>query len=235
MVIPQVGEAGQEKLLSSRVLVVGLGGLGSPAAYYLAAAGVGVLGLADGDSVSESNLHRQIVHGASTVGLNKTVSAAIRLRDLNPDIEIRTHPEHLTPFNATDIIGDYEVVLSCLDSMEARYMLNDACVASRKPLVEGGVMRFSGLVTTIIPGSGPCYRCIFPQVPATPTMSPAEAGIVGPVPGVIGSVQAMEALKIVLGTGDLLVGRLLLVDLMDGSFREVKVSRDASCPACGAL
>lgn len=196
---------------------------------------MGTLGLADGDAVAESNLQRQIIHGASTLGVNKAVSAAARLRDLNAEVKTVVHSSPITPSNAGAIVADYDVVVGCLDSMESRYCLNDACVAAGRPLVEGGVIRFSGLATTIIPGKGPCYRCIFPESPGAPVMSPATAGVIGPAPGVIGSIQAAEALKIVLGIGQTLAGRLVLVDLLDGSFREVTVERSHDCPACGRL
>lgn len=235
IVIPPVGEEGQERILRSRVLVVGVGGLGSPAAYYLAAAGVGFLGLVDGDVVSESNLQRQIIHSTSTLGVRKVESAAARVRELNPGVTVRTYEGPLTRGNAPDLVRQYDVVLSCLDNMEARYALNDACVAERKPFVEGGVMRFNGLATTVVPGVSPCYRCIFPETPREGMMTPAQAGVIGPAPGVIGSVQAVEAIKIILGIGDLLTGRLLLIDLLGGSFREVSVQRNPSCPACGGM
>ncbi|MGE5486082.1 MAG: HesA/MoeB/ThiF family protein [Ignavibacteriales bacterium] len=234
-VIPAIGEAGQERLLSSSVLIAGLGGLGSPVALYLAAAGIGRLGLVDPDTVSESNLQRQVIHGLSTMGRKKVESAAARLRDLNPDVRVTEYPGQLTPVNAASLVREYDVVVACLDNMESRYLLNDACVGAGKPLVEGGVMRFSGMITTIVPGKGPCYRCIFPETPGANPMDPARAGILGPVPGVIGSMQAMEVLKLVLGIGEPLVGRLLLVDMLACSFKEVVVPRNPSCPSCGGL
>ncbi len=243
-VIPAIGEAGQDRLLASSALVVGLGGLGSPVALYLAAAGVGHLGLMDADVVSESNLQRQVIHGVSTLGRSKVESAAARVRDLNPGVRVTAHGELLTPSNAGTIVRDYDVAVGCLDTMESRYVLNDACLRSGRPLVEGGVLRFSGMITTILPGKGACYRCIFPEAPASPArgttgspglIDPAVAGVVGPVPGVIGSMQAMEVLKLLLGIGETLVGRLVLVDLLSGSFKEVSVPRNPSCPACGRL
>ena len=235
IVIPLIGEAGQEKLLASRVLVVGLGGLGSPAAYYLAAAGVGRLGLMDSDTVSESNLQRQILHGSSTLGVPKAQSAAGRLKDLNPDVEIEVLQTALTRDNVDGVVGRYDLVTACLDNLPSRYVLNDGCVRAGVPLVEAGVMRFGGLVTTIVPGKGPCYRCIFPEAQGGQAMDPATIGIVGATAGVVGAIQAMEALKLLLNIGEPLIGRMLLVDLLSGSFREVQVGRNPECPACGGV
>jgi len=232
-IIPTIGESGQKRLLSSSVLVAGLGGLGSPVALYLAAAGVGHLGLADDDVVSESNLQRQIIHGVAALGRKKAESAAGRVRDLNPDVRVTIHRERVTRANVVSVIHGYNVVVGCLDNMESRYTLNEACVGAGVPLVEGGVMRFSGMVTTIVPGKGPCYRCIFPAMPDAGVMEQASAGVLGPAPGVIGSIQAMEAVKLILGIGEPLIGRLLLVDLLLGSFKEVEATRNPACPVCG--
>ncbi len=235
IVIPLVGEAGQEKLLAARVLVVGLGGLGSPVAYYLAAAGVGLLGLMDGDVVSESNLQRQIIHGSSTLGVNKVDSAGSRLQDLNPHLDIVRIPARLTDDNAPGIAKEYDMVIGCLDNIESRYVLNKACVATKTPFIEAGVIRFSGIITTVIPGKTPCFKCIFPQGPGPGAMTPAQAGIFGATAGVAGSIQAMEAIKLILGIGEVLNGRLLLMDLLSGSFREVSVNRNPECEVCGNI
>jgi adenylyltransferase/sulfurtransferase len=234
LVLPEVGERGQARLLQAKVLVVGAGGLGSPAAIYLAAAGVGTLGIADGDVVELSDLQRQIIHGSSELGQPKTESAARRIRDLNPDVQVIAHPKRLTSENILGVIKGYDFVVDASDNFPTRYLVNDACVLAGKPLSHGAVSRFEGQLTTIVPGQGPCYRCLYPQPPA-PRLVPRsrEAGVLGAVPGVIGAMQAAEAIKWILGAGELLVGRLILCDASAGIFCEVKIQRDRNCALCG--
>lgn len=236
LVMPEVGEAGQAKLHAAKVLVVGTGGLGSPVAMYLAAAGVGTLGLVDSDAVELSNLQRQILHGVDELGLPKVESARRALVRLNPGVHVVPHRMAVTDKNAAALIEPYDVVVDAVDNLETRYFVNDACVEARKPLVEAGVMRFDGMVLTVIPGQGPCYRCVFPQ-PPPPGAVPScrEAGIMGAVPGVIGSIEALEAIKVILGLGQPLVGRLLLFDGLAMAWREVVAARDPNCPVCGRM
>lgn len=236
LVIPEVGEAGQEKLRSARVAVVGAGGLGSPAALYLAAAGVGTIGLIDEDVVELSNLQRQVLHGVNHLGLAKVESGKRALGRLNPGVHVVPYRMTVVPENAAGLLEPYDVVVDAVDNLETRYVVNDACARMAKPLVEAGVLRFDGMVLTVIPGKGPCYRCVFPSLPppgAVPTAR--EAGIIGAVPGVIGSIEAMEAIKIILGIGRPLAGRLLLFDALDMAWREVAAVRDPNCPACGGM
>lgn len=233
LILPQIGGKGQRRLLDSSVLVVGAGGLGSPAAFYLAAAGVGTIGLLDGDTVEVSNLQRQILHHTGTLGMTKVASAAQALRALNPDVTICQHPVRLRAANARALVAPYDVVVSGVDNFPTRYLLNDTCVLEKKPLVEAGILRFDGIVTTIIPGKSPCYRCFFPQVPppgAAPTC--AEAGVLGAVAGLVGAIQAGEAIKLLVGAGELLSGRLLIVDMLHLTFHEVSVERDPACRVC---
>ena len=234
LLIPEVGEAGQQKLLSSKVLLIGAGGLGSPAAYYLAAAGVGTLGIVDSDVVDQTNLQRQILHSTDRIGESKVDSARRTLEALNPDVKIVGYKERLTSANIDRILPDYDVVIDGADNFPTRYLLNDASVKHHKPVVHGSIYRFEGQITVFSPGVGPCYRCLFPT-PPPPELAPscAEAGVLGVLPGVIGSLQANEALKLLLGIGEPLVGRYLLFDALDASFREVKLRRDPDCPACG--
>src|SRR5512140_758233 len=200
LALPQVGLEGQERLKASSVLVVGLGGLGSPAALYLAAAGVGRLGLVDFDRVDESNLQRQVMHGTSSIGVAKTESARARLHDLNPHVDLRTHDEPLTTSNALALVGAYDVVVDGTDQFATRYLVNDACVIARKPNVYGSVHRFEGQVSVFATEGGPCYRCLFPEPPTAGTIpSCAEGGVLGVLPGIVGSLQAAEAIKLVLG------------------------------------
>ena len=235
LLIPEVGEAGQARLLAAKVLLIGAGGLGSPAAYYLAAAGVGRLGLVDDDRVDESNLQRQIIHNTSRIGHFKTESAKQTIQELNPDVQVDEHRVRLNRANALELIKGYDVVLDGSDNFTTRYLINDACVLLGKPNVHGSIFRFDGQATTFLPGSGrPCYRCLFPE-PPPPELAPScqEAGVLGALPGIIGLVQTIETLKIILGKGDLLVGRLMLYDALAQSFREVTYARDATCPSCG--
>ncbi|MCI0572450.1 MAG: molybdopterin-synthase adenylyltransferase MoeB [Myxococcaceae bacterium] len=233
LVIPEVGEEGQVQLLKSRVLVMGAGGLGSPAALYLAAAGVGTLGIVDMDVVDLSNLQRQVLHTTGRAGQPKTASARDALQALNPDVRVVPFQERLTRENALTILQDFDVVVDGGDNFPTRYLLNDACVLLRKPLVHGSVFRFEGQVTTFIPGQGPCYRCLYPA-PPPPELAPscAEAGVLGVLPGVIGLLQATEALKLLLGRGEPLTGRLLTFDALGTRFSELKLRRDPACPVC---
>ncbi|MCZ6795435.1 MAG: molybdopterin-synthase adenylyltransferase MoeB [Planctomycetota bacterium] len=232
--IDEVGEAGQLKLKKASVLCIGAGGLGSPAAYYLAAAGVGRLGIVDDDVVDRTNLQRQILHSDDRVGELKTESARSTLMGLNPDIEVIAHNERLTSKNIDDIVGPYDIILDGCDNFPTRYLVNDACVKHGKPNVHGSIYRFEGQVTVFWPArGGPCYRCLFPE-PPPPEMAPscAEAGVLGVLPGVIGVLEAIEVVKIILGKGDLLVGRLLTYDALEARFRELRPRRDADCAYC---
>src|SRR5579884_2362497 len=234
LLIPEVGEAGQFKLLDSRVLLIGAGGLGSPAAYYLAAAGVGTLGIIDADVVDESNLQRQILHNTKRVGQYKAESARETIEALNPDIKVVTYIERLDETNVRRIIADYDVILDGTDNFPTRYLLNDAAILENKPVVHGSVFRFEGQLTVFKPHEGPCYRCLYPE-PPPPALAPscAEAGVLGVLPGIIGLLQATEAIKLILGIGDPLVGRLMTYDALAGEFSELKLFRDPNCPACG--
>lgn len=231
--LPEVGEEGQARLLQSRVLLLGAGGLGSPAALYLAAAGVGTLGIVDADVVDTSNLQRQVLHTQERVGQPKVDSARLALEALNPDVKVRPFPERLTSDNVLRVLEGFDVVLDGGDNFPTRYLLNDACVLRGLPLVHGSVFRFEGQVTTFRPGHGPCYRCLYPA-PPPPELAPscAEAGVLGVLPGTIGLLQATEALKLVLGVGEPLVGRLLTFDALGTRFRELKLRRDPRCPVC---
>ncbi|MBX7159255.1 MAG: molybdopterin-synthase adenylyltransferase MoeB [Acidimicrobiia bacterium] len=234
LIMPEVGERGQQKLLDSSVLLLGAGGLGSPAALYLAAAGVGRIGIVDFDIVDSSNLQRQIVHDESRVGELKVDSAKRTIEGLNPDVSVETFPVRLSSSNVTEIMGDYDVVVDGCDNFPTRYLVNDASVLLDKPVVHGSIFRFEGQVSVFWPGHGPCYRCLYHQ-PPPPELAPscAEAGVLGVLPGIVGSIQALEAMKIVLGIGEPLVGKLLTVDTLDMSFRTLKLRRDPDCPACG--
>ena len=216
------------------MLLVGAGGLGSPLALYLAAAGVGRIGIVDFDRVDESNLQRQVLHGTSGVGRLKLESAKERLADLNPGVTVDTYGERLTSENALELFKEFDIIVDGTDNFPTRYLVNDACILLGKPNVYGSIYRFEGQVTVFKPHAGPCYRCLFPA-PPPPEMAPscAEAGVLGVLPGVIGTIQANEALKLLLGIGEPLVGRYLLFDALDASFREVKLRRDPGCPVCG--
>ena len=234
LLIPEVGEAGQFKLLDSKVLFIGAGGLGSPAAYYLAAAGVGTIGIIDADVVEESNLQRQIIHNMSRIGQYKAESAKQTIQELNPDIKVNTYLERLDETNVARIIADYDVIIDGTDNFPTRYLLNDAALLAHKPVVHGSVFRFEGQVTVFKPYEGPCYRCLYPEPPpAALAPSCAEAGVLGVLPGVIGQLQAVETLKLLLGIGDPLVGRLMMYDALAGEFNELRLFRDPNCPACG--
>lgn len=235
LVLLEVGLAGQERLKAARVLLVGAGGLGSPAAMYLAAAGVGTLGLVDFDVVDASNLQRQILHGTSSLGRPKLDSARDRLTDLNPHVNVVLHRERLTSANALDIVRDYDLVIDGSDNFPTRYLVNDACVLTGRPNVYGSIFRFEGQASVFAPPAGPCYRCLYAE-PPPPNLVPscAEGGVFGVLPGVIGSTQALEAIKLILGVGESLVGRLLLFDALRLRFREIPLQRDPECPVCGA-
>jgi len=235
MIMPEVGAEGQRRLNQARVLCIGAGGLGSPAALYLAAAGVGKLGLVDFDDVDLSNLQRQILHGTKDVGRKKLDSARDRLRDANPTIEIETHECQFTSKNALEIVSDYDVVVDGSDNFPTRYLSNDVCVFAKTPNVYGSVFRFDGQTTVFAPHlGGPCYRCLFPE-PPPPGSVPncAQAGVLGVLPGIIGTIQANEAIKLILGVGESLVGRLLYFDALKMKFREFNLRRDPQCPVCG--
>jgi len=232
--VPEVGEEGQVKLLESKVLLVGAGGLGCPAGLYLAAAGVGTLGIVDSDVVDRSNLQRQVLHTSASVGRPKTESAEATIRALNPDVRVVRHDLRLDASNVMDVIAPYDVALDGSDNFATKYLLNDASVLSGKTNVYGSIFRFDGQTSVFVPRRGPCYRCLFPE-PTPPEMAPScdEAGVLGVLPGVIGLLQATEAIKILLGRGEPLVGRLLTYDALAMTFREYRVRRDPRCAACG--
>jgi molybdopterin/thiamine biosynthesis adenylyltransferase/rhodanese-related sulfurtransferase len=234
LLLPEVGEAGQQKLLDAKVLLLGAGGLGSPAAIYLAAAGVGTIGIIDMDVVDASNLQRQILHTLDRVGMRKVESAKVALTSLNPDVKVVTYDTRLNADNILDIIDGYDVIVDGTDNFPTRYLVNDAALVKRIPVVHGSIFRFEGQATVFFPYVGPCYRCMIPEPPpAELAPSCAEAGVLGVLPGIIGSIQAVETIKLILNLGDPLVGRLLTYDSLDQSFRTFKVRRDPSCPACG--
>ena len=234
LLLPEVGEAGQMKLLDAKVLLLGAGGLGSPAALYLAAAGVGTIGIIDMDVVDASNLQRQILHNLDRVGMRKVDSARITLEAINPDLKVKTYDTRLGADNILDIIDGYDVIVDGTDNFPTRYLVNDAALLKRIPVVHGSIFRFEGQITVFNPYVGPCYRCMIPEPPpAELAPSCAEAGVLGVLPGIVGSIQAVEAIKLLLELGDPLVGRLLTYDALDQSFRTFKVRRDPSCPACG--
>jgi molybdopterin/thiamine biosynthesis adenylyltransferase/rhodanese-related sulfurtransferase len=234
VLIPEIGQEGQRRLLDSRVLLIGAGGLGSPAALYLAAAGVGTLGIVDDDVVDASNLQRQVLHTADRVGMPKTESAELTLTALNPDVRVIRHDERLDAANVERLVADYDVIVDGTDNFETRYLLNDASVAYRKPVVHGSIYRWDGQVTTFVPFEGPCYRCLYPtQPPEELAPACAVAGVLGVLPGIIGLLQANETVKLLLGVGETLAGRMLLFDAMTTSFDEIRLWRDPACPACG--
>jgi molybdopterin/thiamine biosynthesis adenylyltransferase/rhodanese-related sulfurtransferase len=232
--LPEVGEAGQIKLLKSKVLCLGAGGLGAPSSVYLAAAGVGTIGLVDDDVVDLSNLQRQIIHAQDRIGMPKVESARIALGGLNPDVKVVPHQFRLTSENILGLIADYDVIVDGADNFPTRYLLNDAALKLNKPVVHASIYRFEGQVTSFVPDAGPCYRCLYPA-PPPPDMAPScqEAGVLGVLPGVVGLLEATEALKLLLGIGTSLAGRLLIYDALKTKFRELKLRRDPKCPTCG--
>ncbi len=232
--IPEVGIKGQTKLLDSKVLLIGAGGLGCPSAIYLAAAGVGTIGIVDNDVVDLSNLQRQILHHTSSLGTPKTESAKAALHAINPSIEVNTYQEKLSSANVMEIIEPYDIIVDGSDNFPTRYLINDACVWTGKPNVHGSVFRFEGQVTLFNPYQGPCYRCLYPS-PTPPDLAPscADAGVLGVLPGVVGLLQAVETIKFIIGEGDSLAGRLITYDALTTSFREFKLRRDLGCPVCG--
>jgi adenylyltransferase/sulfurtransferase len=234
LVLPGVGIDGQRRLKQARVLVVGAGGLGSPIAMYLAAAGIGYLGIVDADVVDRSNLQRQIIHGTRDIGRRKTDSAADRLAEINPNVHVTRIDEALSSSNALEILAQYDIVVDGTDNFPTRYLVNDACVILGKPNVYGSIIRFEGQASVFAHEGGPCYRCLFPE-PPPPGLVPncAEGGVFGVVPGIVGSIQATEAIKLALGMNETLSGRLLLIDVMRMRFRTIELRRDPACPACG--
>ncbi|MBI3195534.1 MAG: molybdopterin-synthase adenylyltransferase MoeB [Ignavibacteriae bacterium] len=233
IVMPEVGEEGQQKLKTARVLVVGAGGLGSPALLYLSAAGVGTLGIVDFDVVDVTNLQRQILHSTDSIGQSKIESARERIRQINPNVQVETFPFRLTPENALEILRTYDVVIDGTDNFPTRYLVNDACVMLKKPNVYGSIFRFDGQVSVFHAEKGPCYRCLYPS-PPPPELVPncAEGGVLGALPGVIGTLQALEAMKLILGCGVPLIGRLLLFDGLQMQFQELHIKKNSDCPVC---
>src|SRR5216117_2640899 len=231
--LPEVGEAGQAKLLDAKVLCIGAGGLGSPVAFYLAAAGVGTIGIVDHDVVDLSNLQRQILHTNDRIGMPKTESAQKTLNALNPDVKVVPFNERLSSENVMRIIKDFDIVVNGCDNFPTRYLINDACVMAKKPLVDGSIFQFEGQATVFYPGRGPCYRCLFPE-PPPPGAAPscAEAGVLGVLPGLIGCVQALEAMKLILGVGKPLIGRMMYFDTLSSEVRVLKLRRDPNCLVC---
>jgi molybdopterin/thiamine biosynthesis adenylyltransferase/rhodanese-related sulfurtransferase len=234
LLIPEVGEEGQAKLLAAKVLLIGAGGLGSPAALYLAAAGVGTIGLVDFDVVDDSNLQRQIIHTRDRVGMRKTESARIAIEALNADVRVVEHNEMLNGENARQLFDQYDIIVNGCDNFPTRYLANDVALFARKPLVDGGIFRFEGQITTVLPFASPCYRCRYPS-PPPPEEAPscAEAGVLGVLPGIVGVLQATEVVKLIMGIGEPLAGRLLHIDSLDMRFREFRIPRDPNCPVCG--
>ncbi len=234
LILPEVGEEGQSKLLAARVFIVGAGGLGSPVGYYLSAAGVGTIAIVDNDEVDLSNLQRQIAHSTGTVGKPKVESAKKTFESLNPDVHVVPIRERLTKHNVLDLIKDYDIVVDCSDNYATRFLVNDACVMAKKPLVTGAIFKFEGQLTVVIPGEGPCYRCLFEEPPSPGVLpSPQGVGLLGVIPGVIGTLQAAEVLKLIIVHGNILKGELLIYDALKPSFRKVKIPRNPECPVCG--
>ena len=234
IILPEVGGSGQQKMLEARVLLLGAGGLGSPAAYYLAAAGIGNLGIVDFDRVDLSNLQRQIIHSTERIGMLKTESAKKTIQALNPDVNVTLYNEKMDSSNIMSLIKDYDYVVDGSDNFPTRYLVNDACVMKNKTLIHGSIYRFEGQVTVFKPGDGPCYRCLYPE-PPPPGMVPncQEGGVLGVLAGVIGNLQVVEVLKLILGIGKPLVGKLLIYDALNTEFRNLRLRRDANCPICG--
>lgn len=234
IILPEVGGKGQKKISSAKVFIIGAGGLGCPVGYYLTAAGVGTIALVDDDNVELSNLQRQIAHSVNTLDVNKADSAKQTFEALNPDVKLIAIKERLNNKNILDFIKDYDIIVDGSDNFPTRYLVNDACVMLKKPLVSGAILRFEGQVTTILPGDGPCYRCLF-EDPPPPGLVPScqEAGVLGVLPGVIGSLMAAEVLKLILGKGNPLKGQLLIYDALRTNFRKVKIPKNRKCAICG--
>jgi molybdopterin-synthase adenylyltransferase len=234
IILEGVGEAGQKKLLASKVLVIGAGGLGSPVLLYLAAAGVGTIGIIDGDSVDLTNLQRQIIHNTGNIGLEKVKSAKDKIHELNPDVNVKPYHLLAKAHNITDIISEYDFIIDCTDNFPAKFLINDACYFAKKPFSHGGILNYFGQLLTVIPGKTTCYRCVF-NSPPPPGQIPSgsQAGVLGVLPGVIGSLQATEAVKFLLNLGELLTDKLLTYDALKMNFRTVKLSRNPKCPLCG--
>jgi len=234
ILLPDIGREGQEKLKRAKVLVIGAGGLGSPILFYLASAGVGTIGIADGDCVNLTNLQRQIVHSVKDIGENKAVSAKRRLQSINPDVQIITYENYLTPDNIEHVICQYDFIIDGVDNFEGKFLINDACVIHKKPFCHAGILKFEGQVMTWLPGKGACYRCIFEEVPEEYIPNCAQAGVIGAVAGIIGSVQALEALKYIVGAGELLTGRMYVLDGLTMNSRIVKFGKKSeTCKVCG--
>jgi adenylyltransferase/sulfurtransferase len=234
IILPEVGGKGQKKILQAKVLIIGAGGLGCPVGYYLAAAGVGTIGMIDNDSVELSNLQRQIAHNTDRLGMLKVESAKATFEALNPDCRVVGIKERMTRDNIMDFMKDYDIVVDGSDNFPTRYLVNDACVLLRKPLVSGAILKFEGQVTTIVPGEGHCYRCLFEEMPPAGLVpSCQEAGVIGAIPGVVGSLQAIEVFKLILGKGEVLKNTLLIYDALKTTFRRVKVPKNPECPVCG--
>lgn len=234
ILLPEVGGVGQKKINDAKVLLVGAGGIGAPVAYYLAAAGVGTIGIIDADIVELSNLQRQIIHSMDDLGKHKAISAKETIEKLNTDVTVITHLERASSANIMDIIANYDIVVDGSDNFPTRYLINDACVLSNKALSSGAVFRFNGQVITVVPHEGPCYRCLYREPPPPDmTASCQEAGVLGVLPGTIGLLQATEVLKLIIGQGDLLCGQMLNYEALEMDFRKIKVKRNPNCPVCG--
>ena len=234
IILPEVGGKGQKKILRAKILIIGAGGLGCPVGYYLAAAGVGTLGIIDNDTVELSNLQRQIAHNTQRLGVFKVDSAKATFEALNPDVRVIGIRERMTKDNIMDFMRDYDIVVDGSDNFPTRYLVNDACVLLKKPLVSGAILKFEGQVTTIMPGEGHCYRCLFEEMPPAGLVpSCQEAGVIGAIPGVVGSLQAIEVFKLILGKGDVLKNTLLIYDALKTTFRRVRVPKNPDCPVCG--
>ena len=233
IILPEIGEEGQIKIAKAKVFIVGAGGLGSPVGYYLTAAGVGTIAMVDSDNVELSNLQRQIAHSVKTLGKPKVESAKMSFESLNPDVNIVAIKERLTKDNILDLIKDYDIVVDCSDNFATRFLVNDASVLARKPLITGAIFKFEGQLTVVIPGEGPCYRCLFEEPPPPGVLpSPQGVGLLGVIPGIIGTLQASEVLKLIIGKGEILKGELLIYNALKNSFRKVKVPKNPDCPIC---
>ena len=230
LMLSEIGEAGQKKILEARVLVVGVGGLGSPISLYLAAAGVGRLGIIDSDKVDISNLQRQIIHSTDTINVPKVISAKQAINRLNPDVEVITYQERLTDNNSIDIIRKYDIIVDACDNLQARYVINDACIECNKPFVHGSIYQFEGMATVFFPKEGPCYRCLYPTQPPDWIMpGPTDIGLLGVLPGVIGTIEATETIKLILGIGESLRGRLLIYNALDMEFQKLEIKANTKC------